>query len=102
MKGMVITMEIELAHVVVSLNGRDKGKRFLVVGIEEGFSLLADGKGRKLEKPKRKKNKHVKLERILEGQVAEKLLSGQKVTNNELRRAMAEYAVVDGEIRGGM
>jgi len=48
-------MEILKSNIVSSLAGRDKGKYFFVLKIEENFALLADGKGRKLEKPKRKK-----------------------------------------------
>ena len=83
--------------VVISLNGRDGGKRFLIVGTQDHYSLLADGKGRRLEKPKRKKNKHVKLEGIADDRIAEKLKSGEKVTNNEIRRALAQYAADHGE-----
>jgi len=93
--------KIELADVVISLNGRDGGKRFLVVGTEDEYSLLADGKGRRLEKPKRKKNKHLKLEDKAKGRIAEKFQAGEKVTNNELRRALAEYAATMAE-KGGM
>ena len=94
-------MRIEKADVVMSLNGRDGGKRFLVVGIQEDYSLLADGKGRRIEKPKRKKNKHLKLEDRLRGPVADKLINGEKVTNNELRRTLAEYTAAREE-QGGM
>jgi ribosomal protein L14E/L6E/L27E len=83
---------IETADVVISLCGRDMGKRFLVIGTQDGYSLLADGKIRRIEKPKRKKNKHFSLEGKCVNPVANKLLSGEKVTNNEIRRALAEYA----------
>ena len=85
-------MEIDIAHVVTSLNGRDKGKCFIVVGKEGEYSFLADGKGRRLEKPKRKKNNHIKSEGTIKNQIADKLTSGEKATNNEVRRALAEYA----------
>ena len=78
--------------VVVSLNGRDKGKLFVVIGREEEYVLLADGKGRKVDKPKRKKFKHVSPD----GRV-----SVAKLTNGEIRRALAEYAATNGE-KGGM
>jgi len=94
-------MKIEKADVVVSLNGRDEGKRFLVVGTRDGYSLIADGKGRRLEKPKLKKNKHLKLEDTSDALVAAKLAEGEKVTNNEIRRALAKYAADHGE-KGGM
>jgi len=92
-------MRIEKADVVISLNGRDEGKRFIVVGTEEEYSMLADGKGRRVEKPKRKKNKHIMLEEKADGPIAAKLIEGEKVTNNEIRRALAQPA--RGE-KGGM
>ena len=94
-------MNISVASFVTSLNGRDEGKRFLVIGTQDEYSLIADGKGRKAEKPKRKKNKHLKLEDRADGQIAEKLITGEKVTNNEIRRALAGYTLSQGE-KGGM
>ena len=85
------------ADIVVSRNGRDEGKRFLIVEIQDDYSMLADGKGRKFEKPKRKKNKHVRLEGTAGGRIAEKLKSGEKVTNNEIRRALAQFAADHGD-----
>ena len=85
-------MSIEIADIVISLNGRDAGKRFVVIGVEDGYSLIANGKGRRYEKPKRKKNKHLKIENKLNDKVADKLIEGEKATNNELRRALAAYA----------
>ena len=94
-------MKIDLADFVVSLNGRDEGKRFLVIGTEDEYSLIADGKGRKAERPKRKKNKHLMLDDKSDGPIAIKLISGEKVTNNEIRRALAGYAAKRDE-KGGM
>lgn len=50
-----MTMDIERADIVISLNGRDTGKRFYVLDIQDGYALLCDGKTRRVEKPKRKK-----------------------------------------------
>ena len=91
----------ELADIVVSLNGRDQGKYFLVVGIQEDYSLLADGKGRRVEKPKLKKNKHLRLEDKADCRIMAKLEEGEKVTNNEIRRALAQYAA-SRDLGGGM
>ena len=86
-------MEFKKADAVISLNGRDEGKHFLVVGTEEGYSLLADGKGRRIEKPKRKKNKHIKLEKQASGPIAVKMIEGERVTNNEIRRTLAALQI---------
>lgn len=51
--------DIMSGSVVVSKAGRDKGRFFLVVSVENDFALIADGDLRKLENPKRKKLKHL-------------------------------------------
>ena len=83
---------MNLADIVISLNGRDCGKRFIVVEVDGDYSLIADGKARRYEKPKRKKNKHLKLEDKADDFITDKLLEGEKVTNNEIRRFLASYA----------
>lgn len=45
--------------IVFSKAGRDKGKAMVVLEAEENFLLLADGEGRTLARPKKKKLKHV-------------------------------------------
>lgn len=84
-------MKFELADVVTSLNGRDKGKCFIVVGKDDDYSLIADGKGRKLENPKRKKNKHLISNNENITRLSEKFEAGEKITNKELRKILAEY-----------
>ena len=84
-------MKYDVADVVISLNGRDKNKHFIIIGTEDNYSLLADGKGRKLEKPRRKKNKHIKPDGVIDAKLTEKLISGDNITNKEMRRALAQY-----------
>lgn len=54
-------MNLEIGTVVKSLNGRDKNKYFCVVDIEGEYVLYCNGCARRLEKPKRKKIKHVQV-----------------------------------------
>ena len=42
----VFDMEISKSDIIISLAGRDKGKFFYVIDVEEGYVLLADGSGR--------------------------------------------------------
>ena len=78
-----------ISDVVLSTTGRDKGNIFYVIGIEGEYLILANGKDRTLDKPKRKKQKHV--QKVLRSQtrVADKLRSADKVLNSELRRDLA-------------
>ena len=84
--------DLLVSDVVVSTAGRDCGSLFYVIGIEEEYLLLSDGRGRTLEKPKRKKRKHTKTILRSETRVAAKLKSGDKVLNGELRRDLAFLA----------
>ena len=84
--------ECNISDVVVSTAGRDCGSLFYVIGIEEAYLLLSDGRGRTLEKPKRKKRKHTKTILRSETSVAAKLRCGDKVLNSELRRDLAFLA----------
>ena len=89
-----------LADIVMSNNGRDIGKKLIVIETQEGYSLIADGKGRRCDKPKLKKNKHLTVIGKANGIVAEKLARGDKVTNNEVRRALAKYTGNSGTAHG--
>ena len=82
--------EISISDIIVSAAGRDQGKLFYVIGTEGVYVLIANGKDRKLEHPKRKKQKHVRFVTRTESRVAVKLRTGEKVLNSELRRDLAE------------
>jgi len=84
-------MEIAASNIVRSDAGRDKGKLFVVLAVEGEYLLLADGKSRKVETPKRKKCRHVQFFAAEETRVSEKIKSKEKVTNSELRRTLAAY-----------
>ena len=81
--------DLIISDVVLSTTGRDKGNIFYVVGIEGDFLFLANGKDRTLDRPKRKKQKHVQKVLRSETRVAVKLRNGDKVLNSELRKELA-------------
>ena len=94
-------MEISKSDIIISLAGRDAGQLFFVLDVQDGYCLLADGKGRKLENPKRKKLKHVRKVSRTETRVAEKIRTGDKVLNSELRRELAIYGQKNSQNQGG-
>ena len=81
--------EFMIADVVSPTAGREAGKLYYVVGLDGEYILLANGKDRSVEKPKRKKCKHTDKVLRSETRVAEKLRSGDKVLDSELRRDLA-------------
>ena len=84
--------DILISDVVVSTADRDMEQLFYVIKVDSQFVYLANGKDRTLEKPKRKKRKHVQKVLRSETRVAEKIRSGDKVLNGELRRDLAFLA----------
>ena len=81
--------DIIISDVVEATAGREAGSLFYVIGLEDDYLLLANGKDRTLEKPKRKKRKHAQKVLRSETRVALKLQNGDKVLNSELRRDLA-------------
>ena len=94
-------MEIDKSSLVVSKAGRDKGQLFYVIDTDEQYVYLADGKSRKLEKPKRKKRKHIEQIPRTESRIAEKIRNGEKVLNSELRKELASFGQKQSQNQGG-
>ena len=79
-------MDICKGSLVYSLAGRDKGKIFAVLAVEKDFVYLADGDSRRVEKPKKKKIKHInKINRVLE-------IDFDTISNSSLKKALSKYS----------
>ena len=81
-----------IADVVKPKAGKEAGKLYYVVGFSGDKLLLANGKDRSLEKTKQKKRKHADMVLRSETRVAQKLRSGDKVLDSELRRDLAKIS----------
>ena len=84
-------MDIAKSNIVRSDAGRDKGKLFVVLAVEGEYLLLADGRSREVESPKRKKRRHVLFVAEDESRLSEKIKGEERITNSELRRTLAAY-----------
>ncbi|MCL2053479.1 MAG: KOW domain-containing RNA-binding protein [Oscillospiraceae bacterium] len=74
-------MEVRVGTVVKSGAGRDKGLFMVVTAVEGDFAYIADGKLRKLDSPKKKRIKHLK--------VTNTFLDTVNLTNKALRTFIA-------------
>lgn len=96
--------ELQLGQLVYSTAGRDKGRAFFVVALpKDTFVYVADGDLRKIERPKKKNIKHVRATKMIAPLVAKKLENGEKISNAELRSAIAEFVGEkdDTAVQGG-
>lgn len=81
---------IETGSVVISTAGRDQGRTFVVVeSVDDAYVLIADGSTHKMEKPKKKKRKHLKLSPVLLPDAAARLAEGH-VENHEVRKWLSD------------
>lgn len=83
-------LDIYPACIVKSTAGRDKGLYFIVTDVvDDKYVLLCDGDLRRIDKPKRKKVKHLKPTGICVEYLREKISSGSKVTNADIRKNLS-------------
>ncbi|MBE6022501.1 MAG: RNA-binding protein [Cellulosilyticum sp.] len=80
-----------LGQIVFSKCGRDQGKPFIIVSIEEEYVYLVDGDLRKVDNPKLKKKKHIQLTLTTNEWIQQKIIEENRLTNNDVRRALEEY-----------
>ena len=86
-------MAERMGQIVRSAAGHDKDELFCVVGEQDGFLLLANGKQRKVASPKRKKPGHVQPLDLsgFDHPVIRKLQNKETVSDRELRSALAAF-----------
>ena len=77
-------MEIVKGCVVKAKAGRDKNGYFVVLDLDGEYAMISDGKRRPLEKPKRKKYKHLSLTNTV-------LESCSMSTNREIKKALSQF-----------
>ena len=73
-----------------SLAGHDKGNLYIIVRREEQFAWVADGRLKHLEKPKKKKWKHLQVDYEISPQVSALQEQGRPLTNEAIKRAIKE------------
>lgn len=78
-------MDVTAGSIVFSKAGRDKGNIFLVLEVENGFSYIADGDKRKVEKPKKKKLIHLQKTNYVFENVS------KDIENCQVRKFIAQY-----------
>ena len=79
-------------QIVSSIAGRDNGRHYIVVKVDSPDEVwVADGKYRTLERPKRKKAKHLQKQNVIIHDLNEKLTQGEKVYDSALREVLKRF-----------
>ena len=82
--------DMERSDIVLSQQGRDKGRLMMVLDTDAEYLLLADGRRRRVERPKRKKIRHVSFVAKGHREEGRRLRQGEKLSNTEVRTALRQ------------
>jgi hypothetical protein len=74
-----------------SLAGHDKGAVYIIVEADSDYVYLADGRTRLLEKPKKKKKKHIQIIKYKDSGIENKYRQYNKIMNEDIKRAIKIY-----------
>lgn len=80
-----------LGQFCYSKAGHDKGDLFLIIKIENDFVYIANGKRRTIEKPKRKKIKHIQIINSVDTNIKDMLETEDYILDADLRKAIRKH-----------
>lgn len=81
--------DLSIGQVVRSKKGRDQNRLFLVIGkVDKDHVLVADGDLRKIEKPKKKKVKHLAKHQVISHEVKESIMNKVQINDALIRREL--------------
>ena len=77
-----------VGQIIIPKRGRDKGRAMIIVAVNGDYAYLADGVTRLLEKPKKKKFKHIQLTNTV---LDLTIPSGRALQDADIRKFLAVY-----------
>ena len=81
-----------IGRFAISKAGHDKTQIYVITAVEGDFAYLCDGRLKPLEKPKKKRVKHIQLVNDqVSRELLERLESGACVRNEEIKYAIKTY-----------
>ena len=79
-------------RLVFSKAGRDKDKFFIILSVlDDKYVYISDGLLRTVDKPKKKKVKHLAFTNVIAEEIRNLLMSSEKVSNAMIRKILQSY-----------
>ncbi|OOB80316.1 MAG: hypothetical protein BEN19_05610 [Epulopiscium sp. Nuni2H_MBin003] len=79
-----------IGQLVFSKAGRDKNRPLIIVGLENEYVFVVDGRTHKVDKPKLKKMKHVQPTSKNIKLIANKIIRGEYISNDDIKKAICD------------
>ena len=81
-----------VGRIVYSKAGRDEGKVFVVISVlDDKYVYVCNGNLRSVEKPKKKKIKHLEFTNIVAEEIRCLIMSSEKIDNAIVKRILQSY-----------
>jgi len=86
--------DLDIGQIVKSKSGRDQGRLFIVIAkIDAEYVLIVDGSLRRIDKPKKKKIKHLAKVNAVSNEIREAILNNNKINDAFIRNELAQLGV---------
>lgn len=86
--------DLDIGQIVKSKSGRDAGRIFVVFGkADSNHVLIVDGSLRRVDKPKKKKIKHLAKLNLVSTEIREAILNDKRINNAFIRRELTKISV---------
>lgn len=83
--------EVKKGMSAVSMAGHDTGKIYIIIRAEKEYAYLTDGDLRPLERPKKKKWKHIQVNCHISPEIETVIEDGGELQNETIKRVIKEY-----------
>lgn len=87
-------MEYKPGMLAKSIAGHDQNQIYVIMQEDREFVFLCDGRLKTIDKPKKKRKKHIQLIKIISEELAVKIAEGSVIKNEEIRKAIGGKAHV--------
>ncbi len=81
----------KIGEFAKSKAGHDKNQIFIIINIEGEYVFLVDGKSRNIDRPKKKKLKHIQPVNYIDCELQRKLDADIAMQNEDIKRAIKSY-----------
>ncbi len=78
--------------------GHDKDEIFIILYIEDEYVYLVDGKSRSIDKPKKKKMKHIQVINRIDHELQRKIEANITINDEDIKRAIKLYVKEHSQI----
>ena len=87
-----------IGNVVLSKAGRDKDHLYVIIReVDKDYVLLSNGSTKTVDKPKKKKTKHLNFLNVVDDEIKEAITSMDKSTDLKIKRFLKLRDIVNKE-----